>query len=101
MVASKTPGATEIRVQLRPKLRVSNGNLGGGKPVKPTASSGFLEGAMGIEPRSKTRRLSPEPRKDSMAPVFVRSKNRNEVRQKTFVAGPIARSPSPSEGHRP
>jgi hypothetical protein len=53
---------------------------------------------MGIEPRSKTRRLSPEPRKDSMAPVFVRSKNRNEVRPKTFVAGPIARSPSPATG---
>ncbi len=30
-----------------------------------------------------------------MAPVFVRSKNRNEVRPKTSVAGPIARSPSP------
>ena len=33
-----------------------------------------------------------------MAPVFVRSKNRNEVRPKTSVAGPIARSPSPATG---
>ena len=51
--ASKIPGATGIRVQLRPKLMILEGIIGGGKPVKPTASTGFMERAMGIEPTSE------------------------------------------------
>ena len=40
---------------MRPKSRCFRPISGGGKPVKPTASTGFMERAMGIEPTSEAR----------------------------------------------
>ena len=48
MPASKIHSTAESRVQLRPKLSIW-GNFRGRKLVKPTASTGFLGRAMGIE----------------------------------------------------
>ncbi|SRR5712692_7458338 len=53
--ASNSVVLDPIRVQLRPKLSVLRVNFERGKPVKPTASTGFMERAMGIE--QNTRRI--------------------------------------------
>src|SRR5262249_25055197 len=51
--ASNSVVIDPIRVQLRPKSCVLGVKFGGGKPVKPTASTGVMERAMGIEPTSE------------------------------------------------
>jgi len=53
MVVSKTPGATEICIQLRPKLMVLMEILGLGSPQAQLHQQGFMERAMGIEPTSE------------------------------------------------
>jgi hypothetical protein len=53
---------------------------------------------MGIEPTSEACEGFSGPRAVSMTFRLVASKNRNEVRPKTSVTGPIAPSPSPPEG---
>jgi hypothetical protein len=74
----------------------------GGRPLKPTASTGFLErGRWESNPRPKLGRPLPEPRADSMGLHPVRSKKQNHVRPKTSVAGLIGRSPSTASATRP
>jgi len=43
----------KFRVQLTSKKLDFSGEFQGVKPVKPTASTGFMERAMGIEPTSE------------------------------------------------
>jgi hypothetical protein len=53
LIASKTLFSGAFRVQLRPKNEEFKRTFEGGKPVKQTASTGFMERAMGIEPTSE------------------------------------------------
>jgi hypothetical protein len=52
IVASEMPAAAGITAS---KTRVFIGNFGGRKPVNSTASTGFMEQAMGIEPMPSAR----------------------------------------------
>ncbi len=68
----------------------------------PNVSTNCLAGRCsggGGGDRAHVRHLggpSPELNADSIAHCLISSKNRNEVRPTTFVAGLIARSPSPA-----
>jgi hypothetical protein len=75
MVASKMP---VVAWQPRPtasKTRVFIGNFGGRKPVNSTASTGFMERAMGIEPTSEAWEASILPLYDARSMFLIVLRN--------------------------
>jgi hypothetical protein len=83
-VGVQNPFVGDISRPTASKMMGFRGDFRSGKPVKPTASTGFLERA-GNRTHIRRLGLSPEPGGFNRILRLVRLKNKNKVRQKTSV----------------